>query len=99
MPPEVVIGLFESETHRAVASVLADWSRNQLIRDFIVCWTTPDVRFERVSAGETQATRLATELDVITAQQNVLTAQLALLQAKVAYQQAYRNLQLQAGLL
>jgi outer membrane protein TolC len=42
---------------------------------------------------------LATELDVITAQQNVLSAQLSLLQAKVAYQQAYRSLQLQAGLL
>lgn len=64
MSPEVAIGLYESETHHAIAKVLTDWSKNQLIREFIICWTTPEVHFERVADGQVTTTRLASELDV-----------------------------------
>jgi outer membrane protein TolC len=70
------------------------WEQIPLAENNIkVAQETYDITSERHRVG------LATELDVVTAQQNVLAAKLALLQAQVAYKQAYRNIQLQAGMI
>jgi outer membrane protein TolC len=73
-----------------------DTKRNQLSlaeSNLEVLKKTMDITTERNVAG------LATTLDVIQAQEGVLGGELALLQAKVAYQEAYRSLLVQAGLL
>ena len=54
---------------------------------------TYDIMVERNAVG------LATTLDVIIAQEDVLNAELSLLQARVSYVEAYRQIQLLAGLL
>jgi outer membrane protein len=70
------------------------WRQIELAQNnLIVVRETYNIQLERNNVG------LATTLDVIEAQQNVLAAELAVLNAKVAYQEAYRGLQLQAGLL
>jgi outer membrane protein TolC len=58
-----------------------------------VVMQTYEIMVERNAVG------LATTLDVIEAQEAVLNTELALLQSKVAYGQAYRAIQLSAGLL
>lgn len=70
------------------------WQQIELAENNLqVVRETYNIQVERNNVG------LATALDVIEAQQSVLAAELALLNARVSYQEAYRGLQLQAGLL
>jgi outer membrane protein len=84
----------KNDLRQAQRDLLTSWQQVELAENNVkVVRETYNIMVERNAVG------LATALDVIEAQQNVLAAELALLNAKVAYQESYRSLQLQAGLL